>query len=251
MNYLKVTIQILVILTIGISLMFVVEQKEIAKKKVEAEILARQLQLEKEAEIAKIAEKAAQNPYRDKVEEAIETADIVTITSDEMEKYLSNTTPETNDFGYEKKTKVSFTKQGLTEIDEATLKPYRNCKLLDLSNNQFQELPIYISKMDYLEILILDNNQLTELPYFLQNCRCLKIIYAGDNPIKKISCNLLKMTATNLIELQNTQFTRLPKFPDRAGLSIILTAKDYGNIKIDDLDGHTEKRYKYTNFEFL
>lgn len=123
--------------------------------------------------------------------------------------------------------------------------------LLDLSNNSLQELPSYLSKMDSLEVLILDNNQLTELPYFLQNCKRLEIIYANNNPIKKISCNLKKMPVTSFIELQNTGFTQLPKFPDRVDLSIVLTAKDYGSVKGDYLYEYTGKRYKYTRFEFL
>jgi hypothetical protein len=244
MNHLKVTIQLLIIITIGISLMFVTERQEIVKKRAEAEVIAKQLELEKIAKIAKAA--AAKSPYRDKVEEAIATADIATLSNEEI-----NNVPRAEIFEFEDSAKVSFSKQGLTAIDEGALKPYRNYKLLDLSNNALQKLPSYLSKMDYLEVLVLDNNQLTELPYFLQNCKRLKIIYVNNNPIKKISCNLQKMPVVSFIELQNTQFSRLPKFPDRVNLSIVLTAKDYGQIKRETLYEYTGKRYKYTYFEFL
>jgi hypothetical protein len=243
MNHLKVSIQLLIILTIGISLMFVIERQENEKKKAKAEAAALQLHLEEEIEIA---EAAAKSPYRDKVEEAIANANVARISNDEI-----NNVPIANIFEFEDSAKVSFAKQGLTAIDETALKPYRNYRLLDLSNNALQKLPDYLSKMDYLEVLILDNNQLTELPYFLQNCKRLRIIYANNNPIKKISCNLKKMPVVSFMELQNTKFSSLPKFPDREGLSIVLTAKNYGNLEREALYEYTGKRYKYTHFEFL
>lgn len=249
MNHLKVIIQLLIILTIGISVMFVTERQEIAQKKVKAKAAAITMQLKLEEE-AKIAE-ANKSPYRDKVEEAIANADIARISNNEIKATSLENTAKPNIFEFEENAKISFAKQGLTEIDEAALKPYRNCKLLDLSHNQLQKLPTYLSKMDYLEVLILDNNQLTELPSFLQNCKRLRIIYANNNPIKTISCNLKKMPVTSFIELQNTEFSQLPKFPDRSNLSIILTAKDYGSVKGDYLYEYTGKRYKYTHFEFL
>jgi hypothetical protein len=118
MNYLKVTIQILIILTIGISIMFVTERKEITKREAEAKILAHQLQLEKDA---KIAQKAAENPYRDKVEEAVTATNIETITDDEIQESSANGTAIANKFEYEEGAKVSFAKQGLTEINKAAL----------------------------------------------------------------------------------------------------------------------------------
>jgi hypothetical protein len=45
-----------------------------------------------------------------------------------------NILPRPNIFEFEKEAKVSFAKQGLNFIDAAALKPYQNCKLLDLSN---------------------------------------------------------------------------------------------------------------------
>ena len=246
MNYLKLSIQLFVILTIGVSIMFVTERQETARKKAEAQAIALQLQLEE----AKIAE-ANKSPYRDKVEEAIANADMPRFSTNNISESSLNTAPSPDVFEFEENAKVSFANQGLSFIDEATLKPYQKCRLLDLSNNALQELPAYLSKMDYLEVLILDNNQLTELPYVLQKCKRLRVIYANNNPIKKISCNLHKMPVINYIGLQNTKFSQLPKFPDRIDLSIILTAKDYGQKKTENLYEYTAKRYKHTFFEFL
>lgn len=71
MNYLKLPIQLLVILTIGASIMFVTKRQEIAQEKAKTEEIARQLAIENQKKIAIDAKSA----YRDKVEEAIANAD--------------------------------------------------------------------------------------------------------------------------------------------------------------------------------
>lgn len=141
--------------------------------------------------------------------------------------------------------------QNLTIITEEDLEPFINARHLDLSGNQLTDLPRFLLKMPYLEELTLDNNNFESIPYFLRHCKRLEEIRINKNPLTSIGLNLWKMKQLKALQLENTAFQKLPKFPDRPDFVVILPERDYSNIRKEKLRNYLGKKYKYTLFELF
>ncbi|CAD8095569.1 unnamed protein product [Paramecium primaurelia] len=88
------------------------------------------------------------------------------------------------------------------------LKYYNNLKILNLSNNQIQEIPIKFY-LPNLEKLILSDNQIKQLPSSLFKLRTLRELNLNNNNIEYLPSELFQLKLTYL-GLRSNLFTTIP-----------------------------------------
>lgn len=92
----------------------------------------------------------------------------------------------------------------------AGIEIFKNLILLDISENQIQEIPKELGKLQSLRILILNNNQINDLGPGVMSLVNLEVLTTNDNKISKLSADIGKMTKLEQLQLQNNQIKEIP-----------------------------------------
>ena len=116
-----------------------------------------------------------------------------------------------------------------------------NLKILDLSYNELRTLPIEFGDLYNLETLFIDNNLLEEIPSEIFsrisknieldkkfNLIKLKELFLGYNKLKKIPDSICNLTNLENLQIQNNNFTEIPKIEKLINLRVIF----FGNNDI-------------------
>lgn len=108
------------------------------------------------------------------------------------------------------------------EINYASLKLFpeikiigSKLKIINISNNQLEKLPIGIEKLKNLEEVILDNNKITSLPDELGSLKKLSVISLNNNPFINFPEILFDIPGLKTITFNETNFNVLPNQFDR------------------------------------
>lgn len=110
------------------------------------------------------------------------------------------------DLGPEKRLKIS---EGLTEFPQEFFQFADDIEILDLSGNQFSNLPDDFIRFKKLKILFLSENKFTHIPDVLGKCENLEMIGFKSNQIKVVTENSLPPKTRWLI-LTDNKISKLP-----------------------------------------
>ena len=111
--------------------------------------------------------------------------------------------------------------------------PFNSQKILDLSYQNLDEVPIEASNTE-IEILILDNNNIERLPRGLGNLKNLKVLSIRNNKLKELNSSI--SFCGNLEQLYlsgNSNLTDIPNLSICENLKII----DVVDTKINEVPG--------------
>ena len=100
------------------------------------------------------------------------------------------------DLGPEKRLKIS---EGLTEFPREFFQFADEVEILDLSGNQFSDLPNDFARFKKLKILFLSENRFTHVPAVIGKCENLEMIGFKSNQIKEVAENALPLKTRWLI----------------------------------------------------
>jgi Leucine-rich repeat (LRR) protein len=128
--------------------------------------------------------------------------------------------------------------------------PFNSQKVLDLSYQNLDEVPIEASNTE-IEILILDNNNIERLPRGLGNLKNLKVLSVRNNKLKELNSSI--SFCGNLEQLYlsgNSNLSDIPNLSICEKLEII----DVIDTKINEVPGWVEMLdslfyFKYTEIK--
>ncbi|CAG5082338.1 Similar to Lrsam1: E3 ubiquitin-protein ligase LRSAM1 (Mus musculus) [Cotesia congregata] len=101
-------------------------------------------------------------------------------------------------------------------------------KLLDISDNEFANLPSDIYHLELLEELYLQNNNLKKLPTEITELSKLKILNVSNNKLKFLPDTMGSLKNLNILDISDNPLTKLPKSLGEAQKLI--------ELKLDNVD---------------
>ena len=99
---------------------------------------------------------------------------------------------------------------GLTEFPTEIFALADTLEILDLTDNQFTEIPNRIAELKHLRVLFLSNNRFTEFPKILASCPALTMIGFKSNQIETVPENAFPPLLRWLI-LTDNKIKKIPK----------------------------------------
>jgi predicted Ser/Thr protein kinase len=99
---------------------------------------------------------------------------------------------------------------GLTQFPAEIFDLADSLEILDLSHNHLRSLPADFGRLHKLKILFLSNNDFEEVPVVLADCPVLEMVGFKSNKIKVMAENVLPLTVRWLI-LTDNQLEKLPR----------------------------------------
>jgi Leucine-rich repeat (LRR) protein len=84
-------------------------------------------------------------------------------------------------------------------------------KILDLSNNQIEEIPILISKFIKIKELNLSTNKINSIPNDLTNLKELETLNLSNNNINSFSNNLISLEQLSFLNISKNKISIIPE----------------------------------------
>lgn len=103
---------------------------------------------------------------------------------------------------------LTIFKKNLSDLpEEISLLPLKE---LDLSSNQFKEVPMVIRQLTGLKELALNNNRLSTLPDWLSELTHLEFLAIARNPFEEVPEVIRYLTNLKVLAIDNNQIMALP-----------------------------------------
>ncbi len=108
------------------------------------------------------------------------------------------------------RTRINLCSQKLSSLPESLFQQKETLEILDLSDNEFTELPSRLSEFKNLKVLFCANNHFERLPSVLGEMSQLEIIGFKSNAISDLEAARLPESCRSLV-LTNNKIPQLPK----------------------------------------
>ncbi len=114
---------------------------------------------------------------------------------------------------------------GLKQLPDDFFIGFEHLTSLDLTGNQFTELPSSFSRLQQLKYISISDNPISQLPEAMYGFKQLETVFAGITDIREISPKINQLTNLAYLNLYSTPLESLPSLAGLTGLRQLVIAK--------------------------